>query len=281
MTELATSFTCPECEKSFKSPTGLRRHKAAVHGQGTTYQCGRDGCTKIVASASALYQHWDVVHDKLKPYRCEYEGCGKGFAVLNDLHRHTSAVHRKERPFVCEECGQCLSRKQNLVQHVAIVHHHRKIFKCRYCDDTFSYSRTRTKHEEKSHASEIAEKKDRDAEARCQQLNSDQNNAVQSGDQINKQQIGSQEGQACDQSGGSGGDLSVDPNFTALMPYIVGVWHLCQLTGCHPSDLFPPLQTVSETEMETTDDSVKRIPSRDTFIFRPTRQCRYLYQLES
>jgi hypothetical protein len=60
------------------------------------------------------------------------------------------------------------------------------------------------------------------------------------------------------------------------MPYIVGVWQLCQWTGCHPSDLFSVLQAVSEQGTDTMNDSLKKIPSCDTFTFRPTKQCRLL-----
>ena len=76
---------CPECKKSFQTP-------------------------------SKLQTHIDCVHLKLKKFKCPE--CEKHFGQKNNLKAHIKTVHEGRKDFVCNKCGKAFSLKYDLNNHI-------------------------------------------------------------------------------------------------------------------------------------------------------------------
>jgi len=107
-------FTCPQCDKKFKTGRYLRKHFNQIHGdikykksvKEKKYLCNWPLCDKSFISASKLEGHLNshkglILIEKIffkftfykgeKPYGCEH--CGKNFSVKYELNRHLQKYH--------------------------------------------------------------------------------------------------------------------------------------------------------------------------------------------
>ncbi|KER22364.1 hypothetical protein T265_09533 [Opisthorchis viverrini] len=80
---------CSECNKSFRSWKGLRRHQKIIHE-------GQD--------------------------RSVCEECGKTFSQKDGLRKHVQTVHSKLGCFTCAQCGKSLSSSFALRKHINSMH---------------------------------------------------------------------------------------------------------------------------------------------------------------
>ncbi|XP_015240897.1 PREDICTED: zinc finger protein 37 homolog [Cyprinodon variegatus] len=108
---------CPFCGKMV-APSTLARHKVMHTGQ-SPFKCIAPECGRSFRTASELKRHVLLHHTDERPYRCDV--CGKGFVRLCDLNAHAK-IHSKERPFVCHICGKAFLKSFSMLRHKRLLH---------------------------------------------------------------------------------------------------------------------------------------------------------------
>eukprot|EP01119_Soliformovum_irregulare_P019723 TRINITY_DN630_c0_g1_i2.p1 TRINITY_DN630_c0_g1~~TRINITY_DN630_c0_g1_i2.p1 ORF type:complete len:215 (-),score=4.90 TRINITY_DN630_c0_g1_i2:99-743(-) len=89
VTPKKTSFDCPKCEKTFRSPGNLRRH-AYLHIGDKPFTC--EECSRSFARKYDLKVHMRT-HTKEKPYMCSFEDCKKRFSRSSSTREHERNIH--------------------------------------------------------------------------------------------------------------------------------------------------------------------------------------------
>ncbi|XP_047232078.1 zinc finger protein 264-like isoform X2 [Girardinichthys multiradiatus] len=108
---------CPFCGKMVATST-LARHKVMHMGQ-SPFKCIVPECSRSYRTGSELKRHVLVHHTNERPYKCDV--CGKGFVRLCDLNAHAK-IHSKERPFVCHICGKAFLKAYSMFRHKRLLH---------------------------------------------------------------------------------------------------------------------------------------------------------------
>lgn len=90
-------FSCPQCDKKFKTSGSLNKH-AIIHTGLTPYVCLE--CNKNFTPLSHLTAH-NMVNTNEKPFCCTK--CDKKCNDLGTLKNH-ERVHSGERSFYCLNC---------------------------------------------------------------------------------------------------------------------------------------------------------------------------------
>ena len=135
-----------ECEASYKTKTGLKKHIDSKHLNLKPFKCAE--CSYSFSEKGGLTKHTNRVHLNLKPFECTE--CQSSFSQKSDLTRHTNGVHLKLRP-MCDQCGKSFFSKQGLQTHINAVHLNLKLFKCSTCDASFATNYDLKKHIENVH----------------------------------------------------------------------------------------------------------------------------------
>lgn len=126
----ARPYSCPTCDKSFRSASGMNRHVRDVHEGTKNFVC--DVCGRRLASRASRDEHRRT-HTGERPHACEI--CGKSFKQKASLHVHR-LYHSKVLPYHCDQCGRGFRRRQELDKHVS-WHSDRKPYTCDICDERF------------------------------------------------------------------------------------------------------------------------------------------------
>uniref|UniRef100_A0A7S3A8K3 C2H2-type domain-containing protein n=1 Tax=Rhodosorus marinus TaxID=101924 RepID=A0A7S3A8K3_9RHOD len=80
---------CDQCDASFGSRWGLRRHVAGVHEKSRNFTC--KFCARTFKQSGHLHEHMSVYHSESGGHDCEI--CGKRFGVKSKLDRHVIQKH--------------------------------------------------------------------------------------------------------------------------------------------------------------------------------------------
>ena len=107
---------CDQCDKTFKCPSGLRRHMT-VHSSERPFQCII--CSKSSKTKDDLLRHMKTTHSNERPHVCE--SCGKSFKEKGILKRHM-LLHSGEKPHSCALCNETFTHRPSLVNHLKKVH---------------------------------------------------------------------------------------------------------------------------------------------------------------
>eukprot|EP01083_Nonionella_stella_P085677 237629_1 len=162
-------WKCNECDRAYKSHTGLYHHRK-THNKDGWVKC--DQCNYSCAEKWTLKKH-KRTHSGEKPFHCDEcdyscklstylvrhkrthsderplqcDQCDYSCKQRTDLKRHKT-THSGEKPFDCDECGKSFARKYNLTRHKRL-HSGEKPFKCIKCGKKFSARGTCNRHQNK------------------------------------------------------------------------------------------------------------------------------------
>ena len=112
------SFSCPECNKTFKRQQDLHEH-IQLHSNQPSYTCSH--CNAIFKLKNTLYKHIQAKHTKNKEYPCSYTNCDKIFKTKSGLTAHIAAKHENIR-YNCSQCSKIFIKKNTLKIHVNKIH---------------------------------------------------------------------------------------------------------------------------------------------------------------
>ncbi|KAL9704775.1 hypothetical protein quinque_008293 [Culex quinquefasciatus] len=138
-------YSCPHCEKSFRTSTKLKIHVDGVHLKLRKFTC--EVCNKKFLDAGNLKSHM-ATHAETRKYVCDYENCGKAFALPGTLRVH-KLTHTQDKQFECSFCHKSFLYKWLLVKHER-SHTGEKPYECEVCHKRFSTS-THAKTHQKIH----------------------------------------------------------------------------------------------------------------------------------
>jgi len=143
MSILEEKRPCPECDKTYRSVSGLRKHIRFTHRSERKHVC--ETCGKAFSQKTSLTQH-RYVHTGEKPYACEIFGCWKRFSSQSSRIAHIRS-HNKTRRYECPTCPLGFNQMGHLKTHVENVHQAKeKEHLCHICSSPFTYKRSLKKH---------------------------------------------------------------------------------------------------------------------------------------
>lgn len=180
-------FGCTDCDKCFAQKCQLVAHRRMHHGEEKPYTCDRCGfkfatssnykihirlhsgekpyvcdvCGQAFAQSSTLTYH-KRRHTGEKPYQCDL--CGMSFSVSSSLIAH-ARKHTGETPYKCpqEKCGSKFVTSSELKKHMRRLHpaEGNNGVQCLLCGNRFASVKNMIKHQEKAHADEVRQHKER------------------------------------------------------------------------------------------------------------------------
>ncbi|CAG2110621.1 unnamed protein product [Medioppia subpectinata] len=138
----------PGCERSFRRPAFLRKHKR-VHTGEKPFKCQWEGCAFASADIFCLRTH-QMRHTGEKPYKCKVSGCGWSGRQQTSYDRHRRVIHGQQRIFQCDwpGCDRRYRDKHSLNYHRK-SHTGEKEFMCSFpeCGKRFIGRSDMKKHE--------------------------------------------------------------------------------------------------------------------------------------
>uniref|UniRef100_A0A665X2Q1 C2H2-type domain-containing protein n=1 Tax=Echeneis naucrates TaxID=173247 RepID=A0A665X2Q1_ECHNA len=94
------------------------KHKL-IHTGEKPFKCTVPDCDKSFRSTSEVKKHVLIQHTTERPYKCDV--CGKGFIRMFLLRSHAK-IHSGEKPFVCHICGKAFPKLYSMQRHKNLIH---------------------------------------------------------------------------------------------------------------------------------------------------------------
>ena len=131
--KLHQDMLCEVCNKSFKTPSSLKRHSYS-HGE-LKFACNQ--CNEAFAFQSELNFH-KTIHRKIPTFKCMSKNCDKVYKSANELNKHV--LKHSAMVWNCAEknCDYSTDDRRNLRAHKR-KHQNIGSFKCVPCDKHFKY----------------------------------------------------------------------------------------------------------------------------------------------
>ncbi|XP_014211131.1 transcription factor IIIA [Copidosoma floridanum] len=159
------------CDKSFNSPSHLKRHlrthsvatrtiqcqeinhlqitsdkecelesndaikRPEENKNGNQYKCEVEGCNAVFPRPHRLESHMNM-HTNKRPHKCTHEGCDKSYTNSSHLKRHLQTHSVAAQTFQCNICLSNISTLTNLKRHYHRAHHEDKLH-CKECNLKF------------------------------------------------------------------------------------------------------------------------------------------------
>lgn len=107
------SNQCPVCQKTYSSPSKMRRHLKEIHST---------------------------------QKKCICDVCGKQFLTPDRVREHRKKIHEKgSEKFECDICKKVMRSKHSISDHMSL-HTGDKLHHCKYCNESFGFSSELTRH---------------------------------------------------------------------------------------------------------------------------------------
>ena len=145
-------FSCPSCDKSFKTRVHLNNHFRQHSGE-KPFEC--PVCHETFRHKASMLSHARS-HDGQRPYCCEI--CGKTFREPSTLKAH-SRVHTGDKPYTCLDCGKSFTQRAGLNYHRKASHEGVKPHSCRLCPFSTVKAASLTAHYRNIHHEEASSEK--------------------------------------------------------------------------------------------------------------------------
>ena len=144
-TEADVPVLCDQCDKEFKTPRNLRKHKAAVH-DAKTIMC--PDCGDLFSREFLLQSHVRYTHNLKVNVACQH--CNEVLANEKTMYNHIRVFHKDKR-YECKLCSQYFATKDGVKEHSKQFHPEVSVFKCPTCDEEFSCHSSLFIHRKKVH----------------------------------------------------------------------------------------------------------------------------------
>jgi uncharacterized C2H2 Zn-finger protein len=115
--QTAKNYSCPECERTYRTQRALLEHKKRLHSQeAKKFSCAN--CVNIYGSKRALVAHIKTEHLKIR-YSCKI--CPSVYRRKVWLRDHIQREH-EDNSFACITCGKLFRNQRSLTIHKKKVH---------------------------------------------------------------------------------------------------------------------------------------------------------------
>jgi uncharacterized Zn-finger protein len=152
-------YSCYECERTFKYPSGLKWHIKTVHLCEKKYYCGYEGCCEGFFKNSELKKHLKEKHPIIeKSIQCNI--CNQKLKKKDYLKEHMKIHNPNREIFLCgiDGCTKSYPREANLKLHIKAIHEGQGYnYKCSHCEKSFISKSRIKRHEKKYHSSQYNE----------------------------------------------------------------------------------------------------------------------------
>uniref|UniRef100_A0A3B4X1Y0 C2H2-type domain-containing protein n=1 Tax=Seriola lalandi dorsalis TaxID=1841481 RepID=A0A3B4X1Y0_SERLL len=187
-------FGCSDCDKCFAQKCQLVAHRRMYHGEEKPYTCQRCGFKFATSSNYKIHIRYKCCVSQqtlttfnphfFSPYVCDI--CGQAFAQSSTLTYHKRR-HTGEKPYQCDLCGMSFSVSSSLIAHArkhtgetllpslstrgksegGITQEGNTGVQCLLCGNRFASVKNMIKHQEKAHADEVRQHKERARAGGC------------------------------------------------------------------------------------------------------------------
>ena len=136
-------LACDDCEKTFRNPTSLYRHRYPHTKTENLYLCPQ--CTCVFPFSSQLLSHM-FKHRKVNHFPCSFTGCSKAFKM--EWSRRAREKSHQNAEIKCKHCDYKTKDMWYFKQHVHVYSGTLK-YKCKKCGKEFQFYEQKKCHENK------------------------------------------------------------------------------------------------------------------------------------
>lgn len=139
-TRKGSTFQCRRCRKNFSTAAIFKVHMASHATASRPHKC--DQCDKSFKNPDKLAKHKRLVHGPKRKLKCPFRNvsdCKKEFKNFASLRIHMVS-HSGVKPFKCPQCSKAFTRRPNLNEHM-LTHSNDYPIRCSRCNKGFAYAR--------------------------------------------------------------------------------------------------------------------------------------------
>ena len=149
-TENFEILKCPQCDKTYESKEGLKKHKDTNHSSSGALDplfCHICKNGQKFKSKETLKKHIEI-HEPKKFNKCIW--CHASFSRKPYLKKHIETIHEGKKLYKCALCEIAFSQKSQLKTHTNNIHD-QGMLTCHFCDKKFELLNDVNNHIQEKH----------------------------------------------------------------------------------------------------------------------------------